>query len=264
MTDENSRQKVLQDTMALTNESTVTRRASLLGAGFLAGAVALGGGGAARAQTRSVKTPNPDVDLFAFVQEQIDSTAIGQLVLRERRARDMQDWAGLAASYTANSTVDMSWFKGTGAQFAEASSKMAAGGLLTFHEPGPTFTQIEGNRALGDTAMTLHVVREIGGVDVDITGYIRALTRHERQSDGGWLMAGFRSYYVHDLILPVNPSRVPEIDPAALKDFRPSYRYLSWVLSISGHPISNELPGIDRPETVKALIATEQSWLKEQ
>lgn len=256
MKDDNYWDQPADQAIARFAQHQVTRRASLFGA--VAGALAVGGTAAHALGTRPA---SPTDDWSALAQEQIDAMAINQLVLRERRARDMKEWDELAACYTADSVVDMSWFKGTGAAFAQASAKMAARGLLTFHEPGPTFTRLLGNRALGDTAMTLHVVREIDGVDVDITGYIRALTRHERQSNGGWLMAGFRSYYIHDLILPVNPSQVPKIDPATVKDYRPSYRYLSYVLSLSGHPINNDLPGIDRPETVNTLIAGEEAWL---
>ena len=43
-----------------------------------------------------------------------------ELVQRERRARDMQQWDELVSCYSPESEVEISWFKGSGAEFAAA------------------------------------------------------------------------------------------------------------------------------------------------
>jgi len=71
-----------------------------------------------------------------------------------------------------------------------------------------------------------------------------------------------RAMYVSDMLLPRDPSRVPQIDDGVLRTFRPSYKYLSYIITQSGRTIQDDLPGIDRPESVVALRAAEQQWLE--
>lgn len=250
------------DSVMEMDESGWTRRTWLtLGVAAAAGGFLGMRGAIAAAKSRSSEMGDTGIGSSAGGREQIDRVEIQQIVLRERISRDMQRWDDLAACYNTDSWVDMSWFIGTGAAFAKASAKMAAGGLLTFHEVGPTFIEIRGNRALADSGMTLHVVTKGGGADIDLVGYIRMHSRVERKTDS-WLISGMRSVYIHDLLVPQNPSRVPQIDPAAIEHLRSSYRYLAYVLSQSGHPTRDDLPGIDKPETVSKLLAAEEAWLR--
>jgi hypothetical protein len=206
------------------------------------------------------KPVNPRVE----AQGQIDRVAIQQIILRERIARDTHRWEELAACFSVDSRVEMSWFTGTGAEFASASAKLSeGGGLSTFHEVGPAFIAVRGARALADSGMTLHLNTNVDGADVALIGYVRMFQRFERLKDS-WLIAGLRSVYVHDLIVAQNPSIVPRIDPVALKKLRPSYRYLSYLLNQNGHSTRDDLPGTDMPETVSKLNNADKAWLYDQ
>jgi hypothetical protein len=108
--------------------------------------------------------------------------------------------------------------------------------------------------------MTLHLNTHVDGADVGLIGYVRMFQRFERLKQG-WLIAGLRSVYVHDLLVPQNPSIVPRLDPVALGKLRPSYRYLSYLLNQNGHPTRDDLPGIDMPETVNKLTDADKVWL---
>jgi hypothetical protein len=125
---------------------------------------------------------------------------------------------------------------------------------------GPTVTRISGRRALADSGAAIHVVGKVDGADVDVVSHVRLLARAERRTDR-WLLAGLRALYLSDLVLPLDPSRVPAIDTAKAATFRSSYRYLSYMLAASGLPPRESLPGIDRPETVKTLRDAESAWL---
>ena len=52
--------------------------------------------------------------------DQLDLIAIENLVARERAARDGLRWAEMGDYYHPESTVDISWFKGSGAEFTSA------------------------------------------------------------------------------------------------------------------------------------------------
>lgn len=188
-----------------------------------------------------------------------DRQAIVDIIARERAARDAADWKELARCYTADSLVDLSWFRGTGASFAEASAGMALT-MLSFHEVGTPLIELNGDRALGDTGCTIHLIGELDGVEVDVLGYNRLRARVQR-AECGWRMAGLRTVYIHDLIIPLNPSCPPRVAREDLEKYRRSYRCLSHMLVNHGLPARDDLPGVDKPETVAMLVAAEKVWL---
>jgi SnoaL-like domain len=195
------------------------------------------------------------------IAEFVDRAAVADVIQRERAARDSRLWAEMAACYHPDAFVEVSWFRGGGAAFVEASRKIAGGPTLSFHSMSPAVVTISGDRAVAETACTLHGMTELDGVDVALVGYARLLWRALRLEDR-WLIAGLRAMYVSDMLLPRNPSRVPQVDDDVLRTFRPSYKYLSYIITQSGRPIQDDLPGIDRPETVAALRDAEQQWLE--
>ncbi len=193
------------------------------------------------------------------MQHLADRIEIEDIVRRERRARDMQQWDDLAACYNNDSHIDISWFQGSRAEFARAGARMASQ-LLSFHELGAPVITVRGNRALSDMGVTIHLISEIEAVEVDCVGYCRSLARIERKS-ASWLMAGHRVIYVHDWLVPVIPGRVPAIDEARLGGYRKSYRFLSYMLDGRGLAPRDDLPGVDRPDRVEQLLAGEDLWL---
>jgi hypothetical protein len=195
------------------------------------------------------------------IAELVDRAAVADVIQRERAARDGRLWAEMAACYHPDAFVDVSWFRGGGDAFVEASRKIAGGPTLSFHSMSPAVVTIGGDRAVAETACTLHGMTELGGVEVALVGYVRLLWRALRLEDR-WLIAGLRAMYVSDMLLPRNPSRVPQIDDDLLRTFRPSYKYLSYIITQSGRTIQDDLPGLDRPETVTTLRAAERQWLE--
>ena len=189
----------------------------------------------------------------------LDRVMILDAMARERAARDAGDWDALASSYTSDSLVDLSWFTGTGEAFARASAGMAEK-MFSFHEFGASVIDIHGDRALGNSSCTIHLIAGMDGVDVDVLGYIRSRARLRRHGDR-WLMAGLKAVYLHDLIVPLNPSQPPRIAPGTLEKYRRSYRSLCHMLVGQGLPARDDLPGVDKPETVAALVAAETAWL---
>ena len=75
------------------------------------------------------------------------------------------------------------------------------------------------------------------------------------------MIAGLRGLYVHDMFVPTNPSQVPAIAPERLAQYRRSYRCLSYMLDTLGLVPRHDLPGIDQPDGVRALVAAEEAWL---
>ena len=199
---------------------------------------------------------------------QFDRLAIAEMILRERNARDAGRWAEMASYYHPESSVEVSWFKGTGAVFVERSrlqaekvKQQADGAQRTnFHEMGAAVVDVQGDRALAETACTLHSFFPLDGIPCKNTGFVRLLWRAQRLEDK-WLLAGLRCLYVRDYLTACNPNRQPTLDEAELATYRLSYRYVTYNLARLGLDPKNDLPGEDQPETVKALRDGELAWL---
>lgn len=188
-----------------------------------------------------------------------DRTEIELLYHRLRQARDMGWWDRLAACYHSDTILDLSWFKGPVTEFAKATTKMASR-LFSFHEIGASVVEINRNRATIDTLVVIHLISELDGIGVDCVGYCRERMKVERRTDK-WLFAGVNSIYLYDTLIPTNPARVPRLDEEKLNSFRPSYRFLSYMLTERGLPARDDLPGADRPESVRAVVEEEEAWL---
>jgi hypothetical protein len=92
-----------------------------------------------------------------------------------------------------------------------------------------------------------------------LSSHTRLLLRAERRA-GVWRLFGFDPVYLRDEIVPVIPGQTVAIDPAALRDFRPSYRFLSYCFASVGYPVPNDLAGVDRPDLVDALVCEIYGW----
>ncbi len=201
--------------------------------------------------------------MTAFIGRDPDSQAwveIYDLVQRERRARDFQMWIEMGACYHPDAEVEISWFQGTGADFVAASQRIAAAGTRSIHQMSPSVITIRGDRALSDTGCEIHILTTLEGVEMVVSSQARLLSRIERR-EGQWKLSGFRTLYVWDTLSPVGPGAGPAPNEAELRNLRPSYRHLAYVMGRLGHPFPETLAGVDQPGTEQALRAKEEAWL---
>ena len=193
------------------------------------------------------------------VLDAADTSAITQLVLRERDARDLGKWDVMRDSFHPDSLIRISWFRGNGADFVKGSIDMAKRGVLATHRLAPIGVTLNGDRALAWLTAIIDIPVGIGGVDAMLSNIARFLYRAERR-DGAWRLAGFDAVYRRDELTPRVPGQILKIDPAALQGYRPSYRLLSYCLAQQGYQIDGNLPGEDRPDLVDALTRELEGW----
>lgn len=190
-----------------------------------------------------------------------DMFLVAQLAQRERASRDDRAWDALRDCFHDDSHVRVSWFDGTGAEFAEQSQRMVAkpgGGSI--HQVGTSVVSVNGDRALADTGCVILIRAQIHGVECDVATYCRHRSRVERL-DGVWRLRTLYATYQKDTLTPTNPTDVPSLDRARLATYRPCYRYLSYYNVELGYTPNQDLPGVDRPEELQALIAADRQWL---
>jgi hypothetical protein len=194
------------------------------------------------------------------LDELYDKLAIGDLISRERWARDNHSFDEMAQCYHPDATVEVSWFKGSGAEFVELSRRQSGNGVLNFHVMSPSVVTVRGDRAIAETRCSTRNFWEVDGVEGSIEAFIKILWRALRV-DQGWLLAGLRVIYVRDILYARNPAQPPIFDLERLAQFRQSYRYQAYHLDRLGLEPRNDLPGEDQPDSVVALRKSEREWL---
>ncbi|HVV10637.1 nuclear transport factor 2 family protein [Amycolatopsis sp.] len=189
-----------------------------------------------------------------------ETTEITQLVLRERQGRDRGWWDQMRSSFAEDSTVRLSWFRGSGPGFVAASEKMAAGGDAALHRLAPPVVHRRGERALVELPAVIEMRTSLDGVEVDLASAARLNYRVERRG-GRWLVVALDPVYERDTLAAAHPGVALAIGPADVAGYRPSYRFLSYVLSRRGYPIGEDLYGDDRPDEAARFYEEARTWL---
>jgi hypothetical protein len=186
-------------------------------------------------------------------------TQLFSIVRRERLARDLGDWDGMERLYWPGASVRVTWFAGTSDEFIAMSRERAKGGS-GMHTIDPTRASVLGDCAWVESPGQILLRVRMDGVECDLTAWCRFFCKLERR-DGEWRLAGFDSIYVKDRIDPVVPGAALVLDPDRLAAGRASYRHLAYLNRQSGYTVSDELPGVDRPDLVEACYAEADAWL---
>jgi len=136
---------------------------------------------------------------------------------------------------------------------------MARRGVLARHRLAPVLVRVNGNRAIATLSGAIDIPVNVTGVEAHLSSYARFFYRAERREQR-WKLAGFEAAYLRDELVPAIPGQQIVIPPAELAGFRKSYWLLSYVLSKNNYRVNNDLPGEDRPETVRAMEAELFGW----
>ena len=194
------------------------------------------------------------------VLEAADITAITQLVVRERESRDLGRWEQMRGCFWPEALIRVSWFRGNPDGFVEGSKDMAKRGIPAKHRLGPILVYLAGDRAVASLAGIIDLPVKIKGVEGTLSSHTRFLYRAERRNSR-WGLMSFDAIYVRDELVPSIPGQVISIDPAELKEFRPTYRLLLYYLKTQGgYAVDQTLAGEDKPETVEALNRELFGW----
>lgn len=198
---------------------------------------------------------------MSSLQHLLDKTAVAEVVQTERAARDQGQWARMAACYHPDAVVSLSWIETTGPEFVAASERAFAAGVRHLHEMAPSLVTLNGDRALAETGCTVLLGGMIADVPVGVGARTRLHARVERRGDRTWRIAGLRVVYFEDALTLKEPGHSLRLDPVRLASYRPSYRYLSYLLVETGKTPRPDLAGVDRHDLVEALHRGEADWL---
>lgn len=186
---------------------------------------------------------------------------ITQLLLHERQARDQGWWDRMAACYHTDSVIEVSWLKGTGADFVERTRASAKEGRPPgTHRLSPPIVDVNGDRGVVELPMAMDARTVIQGVAADMRSSLRVLYRVRRDAEG-WKIQAATAVFERDTLTPVVPGTTLTIEEDRLDTFREPYRFLAYVLESQGFPAGDGVYGDDQPERVAELYQAAFDWL---
>ena len=201
----------------------------------------------------------PANEIPDYIIDATEITAITQLIVRERAARDQGRWKTMRECFHADALIRISWITGNADEFVNGSIDMARRGVLAKHRLGPILVHRNGDRAVATLGGIIDIPVKLDAVEAQLSSHARFFYRVERREQR-WRLSGFEAVYVRDELVPCVPGQTLSIAPDELAGFRPSYRLLSYVLSRNAYRVNSDLPGEDRPSTAAALETELFGW----
>jgi hypothetical protein len=190
-----------------------------------------------------------------------DVSLISQLILHEREGRDRGWFDQEASAFLPDSTVKVSWFDGSGADFVAGSRKSFDAGVHPVHHMCAPVVHVQGDRGVVEVSADIASEGQWGGIDAYVVASCRLLYTVEKR-DGTWGIASMTCIYERDTVVPVNVGETPQVDPAELAKYRKPYRNLAYQLASLGTPPGDDLWGDDQPEKLKGLYDQVFSWMR--
>ena len=162
--------------------------------------------------------------------------------------RDAGDWERLRPLWHPDGRMVATWTEGTGDEFIAISQAGWAKGMTVIHRLCGTVIDLNGDRALAQTKMTITQRAPVEGV----------LFLEKRA--GRWGIVLRQSIYELDRLDPVTPGTAPVLDTTLLEQFPIGYRHLAYLQTRIGYDVTRNLAGLRGPE-VASLYKRGAAWL---
>jgi hypothetical protein len=190
---------------------------------------------------------------------QEDKLAIVETVNNWALWRDAGDWERFRTVWHDDGWMTATWFQGPAEKFIEVSKAGFDKGVSILHFLGGTSVDVNGERAIAQTKMTISQRASVDGVVVDVvcTGRFYDFFARKRSK---WAIVRRQPIYEKDRMDPVDPSARLALDAALLARFPEGYRHLAYLQTRIGYTIKLDLPQLKGP-VVAALYVHGQAWL---
>jgi hypothetical protein len=184
---------------------------------------------------------------------------IRQMVERWAVWRDAGDWERFATVWHPEGVMMATWFQGPFADFIRVTQEGWAKGVSILHFLGGTAVDVQGDRAIAQTKMTISQRGEVDGVPCDVvcTGRFYDFVV---KVGGDWKLLHRQPIYEKDRIDPIDPAAVLTLDQAALATFPAGYRHLAYIQTRIGYTVKMDMPML-KGDDVQALYRRGAQWL---
>jgi hypothetical protein len=194
-----------------------------------------------------------------MTSETQDRLAIRDLIEDWAVLRDARMWDRFRKVWHDDGVMQATWFQGTADEFIKVSEEGYAKGVRILHFLGGMNIELEGNRAIAQTKMTISQRGPFDGVLADVVCTGRFYDFLEKR-DGKWGLVLRQPIYEKDRVDPVDPSKTITLDQDILMMYPEGYRHLAYLQHKIGYKVKKDMPGLDGPQ-VEALYARGKAWL---
>jgi hypothetical protein len=174
-------------------------------------------------------------------------------------ARDAGFWDELRSTWHPGGRMKTTWFRGSAAEFVDASRRGFDAGVLVHHFLGGSLIKVSGRRAIAQTKMTIAQRLQLGAVEVDVTCVGRFYDFFEERG-GDWRIVLREPIYEKDRLDAVVPGQIPPVDQAVLATLPAGCRHLLWCQTTAGMNIHTDVPGL-HGRAVQELYSAGRRWL---
>ena len=188
-----------------------------------------------------------------------DVSTIRQLIESWAMWRDSGDWERFRSVWHDDGHMMATWTQGNADHFLKMSIDGWKRGVSILHFLGGSVIEVEGNRGISQTKMTISQRDKVDGVECDVVCTGRFADFWEKRQ-GRWGLVLRQPIYEKDRIDPLDPSATMKLDQDLLMQFPVGYRHLAYLQSKIGYPVKKDMPGLKGPE-VEALYAKMKRWL---
>lgn len=192
-------------------------------------------------------------------QQLLDRLAIRDLVENWAVWRDAGDWDRFATVWHEEGWMSATWFQGPARDFMRVSQEGFAKGVRILHFLGGTSIDLEGERAIAQTKMTISQRAPVHDVLCDVVCTGRFYDFLEKRQ-GKWGIVRRQPIYEKDRIDPVDPAAALRLDQQALAALPEGYRHLAYMQELIGYKVKRDMPGLIGPE-VEKLYGEGRDWL---
>jgi hypothetical protein len=197
---------------------------------------------------------------MAPAEELIDRLAIRDLLENWAVWRDAADWERFSTVWHEGGRMMATWFQGTADEFIKVSRERFNRGVRIQHILGGSSIDVEGDRAIAQTKMTISQRAKVEGVICDVVCTGRFYDFLEKRG-GRWGFVLRQPIYERDRIDPVDSTATLKLDCMRLMSFPEGYRHLAYLQVGIGYSVRPDMPGLTGPE-VDALYIEGARWLK--
>jgi SnoaL-like domain len=172
---------------------------------------------------------------------------------------DSGDWERFATVWHDDGWMTATWFQGPATEFMKARRSGFERGVSIIHFLGATTIDVEADRAIAQTKMSINQRAEVDGVTVDAVCTGRFYDFFALR-DARWAIVRRQPIYEKDRLDPVMPGTKLELDSALLAQFPDGYKHLAYLQTKAGFKVKLGLPGLRGPE-VETLYREGRAWL---
>ena len=189
-----------------------------------------------------------------------DRLAIIETVNNWALWRDAGDWERFRTVWHEDGWMTATWFQGPAEKFIEVSKAGFDKGVSILHFLGGTSVDVNGERAIAQTKMTISQRAAVDGVLVDVVCTGRFYDFFGKRNNK-WSIVRRQPVYEKDRMDPVDPAARLALDPELLGRFPEGYRHLAYLQTKIGFTIKQDLPQLKGP-VIAALYVHGQAWLE--